>query len=60
MNIDIKEVKKEVKRLHKKFGLLAMFVCDEILDKAYSGDDYDAEVEVPFYKAVKNELETDQ
>jgi len=47
------EIEAESKRLVSIFGDLAEKVCDEILDKAISGYDWDAEHELPLYQGVK-------
>ena len=49
----MKEVEEEAKRLQEKFGDLATLVVDELLANAYSGYDYDASAEVPYYNAIK-------
>ncbi len=37
---------------------IALMVCDELIDAAIRGYDYDADYEIPFYEGVKSELKS--
>lgn len=54
------EIKIESERLISIFGDLAKKACDEILDKAHSGYDWDAEFEIPLYEGVKSYIKNQQ
>lgn len=54
--ISEREAIEEAERLYSVFGELSSMVCDEILRMAEYGYDLDQEFELPFYTAVKEQL----